>query len=101
LNTPDQPFDAPWQAQVFGLTVSLHENGLFDWPTWTQALGGQLRQTDDYWQAWLAALEEMLATRGIAAPEAVDALAHRWQDAAHATPHGQPILLENAARLST
>lgn len=97
MSTPETPpFEAPWQAQVFGLTVALNERGLFTWPDWTQALGAELRQGEGYWEAWLAALEGVLAARGIALPAEVAALAQRWQDAAHATPHGQPIVLENA-----
>ncbi|MCB1405999.1 MAG: nitrile hydratase accessory protein [Rhodobacteraceae bacterium] len=96
MRTPEAPFDAPWQAQVFGLTVALHEQGVFDWPTWAQALGAALREDDRYWQAWLSALEALLSARGIAEPGQIIDLAHQWQDAAHATPHGQPIRLENA-----
>ena len=108
MNTPETPpfdappfdappFDAPWQAQVFGLTVALNERGVIAWSDWTQALGAQLRSGAEYWDAWVAALEGMLAARGIALPAEVADLAQSWQDAAHATPHGQPILLENAA----
>lgn len=103
MSTPEiaheAPFLAPWHAQVFGLTVALHERGLFDWPTWAQALGAQLRGGGEYWSAWLAALEGLLVDKGIALPAEVTALAHQWQDAAHATPHGQPIVLENAGKL--
>ena len=91
----DPPFEEPWQAQVFGLTVALNEAGVFDWPTWAQALGAQLNTDVPYWQAWLSALEAVLAERAIALPGDVADLARRWQDAAHATPHGQPILLDN------
>ncbi|WP_323034741.1 nitrile hydratase accessory protein [Pararhodobacter sp.] len=94
----DAPFLAPWHAQVFGLTVALHERGMFDWPTWAQALGAQLKAEGEYWEAWLAALEGLLAARGVAVPADINALAEQWQDAAHATPHGQPILLENATK---
>ena len=96
MSAPDQPFLAPWQAQVFGLTVALSEAGLFSWPDWTQALGAQLATGAGYWDAWLQALEGILTQKGIAVPDEIAALAHRWQDAAHATPHGQPIVLENA-----
>lgn len=92
----ETPFEAPWQAQLFGLTVALSEAGLFAWPDWTRALGGELARGGDYWQAWLGALESLLAQRGIALPADIDALAQRWIDAAHATPHGTPIRLENA-----
>ena len=45
--------------------------------------------------AGCAALEKLLAAKGVAAPPDVDRLAEAWQRAAHATPHGKPILLEN------
>lgn len=93
---PDAPFDAPWQAQLFGLTVALSDAGLFPWTDWTQALGAQLKAGHPYWQAWLAALETLLAACGIALPDDVATLADQWQEAAHATPHGTPIRLENA-----
>ncbi len=93
MKAPDTPFQAPWQAQVFGLTVALSEVGLFPWPDWTRALGARIATGADYWDAWVQALEGMLAERGIALPAEVASLAHRWQDAAHATPHGVAIRL--------
>jgi hypothetical protein len=41
------------------------------------------------------ALEKLLAAKGIAGGSEIDALAAAWHRAAHATPHGKPILLEN------
>ena len=93
---PDAPFDEPWQAQLFALTVALSERGAFTWPDWTRALGAELATGAEYWPAWLRALETLLAARGLAQPQALHALAHRWRAAARATPHGQPIRLENA-----
>ena len=49
----------------------------------------------DYYEHWLAALEGLLASKGLAARPDVDAMAQAWERAAHATPHGKPILLEN------
>lgn len=96
MTEPDAPFEAPWQAQLFGLTVALADRGVFTWPDWTRALGGELARGTPYWPAWLTALEGMLAGLGVALPPEVSALAHRWEEAAHATSHGQPIRLENA-----
>lgn len=96
-DSPEAPFDAPWQAQVFGLTVALAERGLFDWSDWTRAFGARLASGQDYWAAWLQTLESILAANGIAGLAEVDDLAHAWQEAAHATPHGVPIRLDNAA----
>jgi hypothetical protein len=52
----------------------------------------------DYYEHWLAALENLLSTKGVAGKGEVDALAAAWERAAHATPHGKPILLENDPR---
>ncbi|MEZ5750478.1 MAG: nitrile hydratase accessory protein [Paracoccaceae bacterium] len=96
MNTPEAPFDAPWQAQLFGLTVALSDAGQFSWSEWTLAFGATLKTGAEYWDAWLITLESLLASKGIAPPETVAALAERWQEAAHATPHGVAIRLENA-----
>ena len=98
----DEPaFAEPWQAQAFAMTVSLHEAGLFSWGEWAEALSAEVKRPDaaadghDYYERWLAALEKLLAAKGAALPADVDTLAAAWQRAAHATPHGNPILLEN------
>ncbi|MEM5473514.1 nitrile hydratase accessory protein [Hoeflea sp. AS60] len=99
---PDAPvFAEPWQAQAFALAVGLHQRGLFTWTEWAAALSkevarpGAASDGSDYYQHWLAALEALLGAKGVAGPEIVEALSASWQRAAHATPHGQPILLEN------
>lgn len=98
----DEPaFSEPWQAQAFAMTVSLHEAGLFSWGEWAEALSAEVKHPDaaadghDYYERWLAALEKLLAGKGAALPADVDAFAAAWRRAAHATPHGKPILLEN------
>ena len=37
-------FSAPWEAQVFALTVNLHRRGCFSWPEWTECLGQELAE---------------------------------------------------------
>lgn len=94
-------FAEPWQAEAFALTVALHEKGVFSWSEWAEVLSsevkkpGAARDGSDYYEHWLAALETLLASKGAAAKPEVDAFAAAWQRAAHATPHGEPILLEN------
>ena len=99
---PEDPvFDEPWQAEAFALTVALHEKGLFSWGEWAEALSAEVGRPDaatdghDYYSHWLRALEKLLAGKGVARAVEVDGLAAAWQRAAHATPHGKPILLEN------
>jgi nitrile hydratase accessory protein len=99
---PDEPvFAEPWQAQAFALVVALHQRGLFTWSEWAAELSRQVARPgaaqdgSDYYQHWLAALEVLLSDKGVAARDRIEAVSASWQRAAHATPHGQPILLEN------
>jgi nitrile hydratase accessory protein len=94
-------FAEPWQAEAFAMTVALHDKGLFSWAEWARALSIEVKRPGaaadghDYYEHWLAALENVLASKGLAATADVDAMAARWERAALATPHGKPILLEN------
>lgn len=97
----DPVFSEPWQAEAFAMTLALHDKGLFTWGDWTETLSSELKKPDvaadgsDYYDCWLRALEKLLAAKDVAAPDHVDRLAAAWRRAAHATPHGKPILLEN------
>lgn len=94
-------FAEPWQAQAFALVVALHDRGLFTWSEWAAALAEEIRAhggADDgsrYYEFWLHALEDILVARTGAAHAEVDAMAAAWARAAEATPHGEPIRLEN------
>ncbi len=97
-------FAEPWQAQAFALTLALHAKGLFTWNEWAQALSAEIAEhlehggcTDgsDYYERWAEALEHLLIAKGQTTHEGVDAMSASWARAAEATPHGQPILLEN------
>ena len=94
--SPDAPFHEPWQAQLFALTVAMNERGHFTWTEWTEVFGPRVQNASEevYWEIWAGALETLLEARGVAAPGALDLLKQEWQDAARATPHGEPIVLE-------
>ncbi|KST60623.1 nitrile hydratase [Methylobacterium sp. GXS13] len=101
MSTPSpKAFAAPWEAQVFALVVALQEAELFTWSEWAEALGREIRPDDgperaaDY-GAWLATLEKILTERGVTATESVATRTDAFLRAAAATPHGQPIRLEN------
>ncbi len=85
------------QAQVFAMTVVLHERGLFTWPEWAEALSrrvrGEAADGSDYYECWAAALEDVLARRDVASPEDVERTAQAWHNAAARTPHGPPTEL--------
>jgi len=94
-------FAHPWQAQVFALVVALHARGVFTWSEWAAALSAELAAPDaladgsDGYLRWLAALEKICADKGIATSGEVEAMTLAWQRAARATPHGEPVRLEN------
>ncbi|MBJ6127542.1 nitrile hydratase accessory protein [Microvirga splendida] len=97
-------FREPWEAQAFAMTLALYEQGLFTWTEWAGALSAAIKQAqasgdcDDgstYYQYWLAAIEQLVRDKGIASEQALAERRGAWDRAAHATPHGQPILLAN------
>jgi nitrile hydratase accessory protein len=95
-------FAEPWQAQAFALAVRLSEAGYFTWSEWTAALGAQLQaavdrgEPDDgsrYYEHWLAALEQVVTSKGLADAQALAARKTEWADAYRETPHGRPVEL--------
>ncbi|WP_299354611.1 nitrile hydratase accessory protein [uncultured Shimia sp.] len=102
MSRPEPIFEAPWHAQLFALTVHLHERGVFDWPQWTKDFGatlaehrlsGDLNGGDDYFNAWLATLEKVLVSNDMAPPASVASMRDAWEQAYLATPHGKPVRL--------
>jgi nitrile hydratase accessory protein len=92
----DEPvFAEPWQASAFAITVALNERGVFSWTEWAEMLGAELKSGDDYYDCWLRALEKLMIKKGAAGAHEIYDTAEAWHRAARATPHGQPILLEN------
>ncbi len=103
-DTPGQDapvFAAPWQAQAFAMVVALHRQGVFTWQEWAARLGAARARADaaadggDYYEDWLAALEGLLIDKGVAGQADMARLSTAWRRAARATPHGQPITLDN------
>jgi len=91
-------FDEPWQAQAFALTVQLHRQGAFTWTEWARALSAQIAAAgpDDgagYCASWLAALESLVAAKGLAGSAELAARKAAWDEAYRATPHGRPVEL--------
>ena len=93
-------FAEPWQAQTFAMTIKLHQHGAFVWSEWAQTLGAELAaagpndSADNYYLHWLSALEKLLAKKNIVANHERETCKAAWDKAARATPHGQPIVLD-------
>jgi nitrile hydratase accessory protein len=107
LNVPrddDGPvFREPWEAQAFALALALHERGVFSWTDWAAALGEEIRKAqaagdpdtgETYYRHWLAALERLVAAKGLADPQTLARTRDAWQRACTRTAHGSPINLQ-------
>ncbi len=86
-------FNEPWQAQAFAMTLALHQEGRFGWGEWTEALAAEIAAArsrgepdtgDSYYRHWLAALENLVRSKGLVG---ADELAGRR--AALDTPAGE------------
>ena len=92
-------FAEPWEAQAFALAVQLHEQGVFTWPEWAQALSARLKaagEADDgarYYEHWLAALEDLATDKQLTDGAALAARKDAWAAAYARTPHGKPVEL--------
>lgn len=95
-------FREPWEAQAFAMTLALYDRGLFTWPEWAAMLAGEIKRAreqgdpdtgDTYYHHWLAALERMVAEKGVADGRTLSRYHDAWDRAAERTPHGAPIEL--------
>jgi len=95
-------FKAPWEAQAFAMTLSLHTRGVFTWREWADGLAAELAaaaargEPDDgshYYEHWLAALEKLAAGKKLVGEQELERRVDEWDAAARATPHGKPIEL--------
>jgi nitrile hydratase accessory protein len=95
-------FAEPWEAQAFALAVKLSEQGYFTWKEWAAALAEELKAAADrgepddgsqYYRHWLAALERLVAAKGLTDPDAMLARKEAWAEAYRRTPHGKPVEL--------
>ncbi len=95
-------FAEPWQAQAFALAVQLSAAGAFTWPDWASALAAELATdpADDgarYYAHWVAALERLVAAKGLAGLPELAARKADWAEAYLRTPHGKPVELAPTA----
>ena len=95
-------FNEPWEAQAFAMTLALHERGLFTWGEWAAALGAEIKRAqsmgdpdtgETYYSHWLAALEKLVAEKGVATEATLHRYRDAWDHACDRTPHGKPIEL--------
>jgi nitrile hydratase accessory protein len=98
-------FREPWEAQAFALAVTLQQHGLFTWKEWASTLGEEIKRAqaagdpdtgETYYRHWLAALERIVAAKGVTDVGTLARYRDAWDHAADRTPHGQPIELRPA-----
>jgi nitrile hydratase accessory protein len=88
-------FLEPWESRAFGLAVTLHAGGAFEWEDFRQQLIAAVGRWEQdhpgaegwsYYSCWLEALEHVLAAEGLVAS---DDLANRAVElAARPSGHG-------------
>lgn len=102
-------FAEPWQAQAFALAVRLSALGFFTWKEWAAALAAELAaaadrgEADDgseYYHHWMAALEQLVISKGLVDLATLFERKEAWADAYRHTPHGQPVQLRPGFRIS-
>jgi nitrile hydratase accessory protein len=95
-------FREPWEAQAFAMALALHERGLFTWPEWAATLAAEIKRAqaagdpdtgETYYGHWLAALERLVAEKGVATQKTLHRYRDAWDHACDRTPHGMPIEL--------
>ena len=96
-------FREPWEAQAFAMALKLQERGLFTWGEWAQMLGDEIKRAQaagdpdtgaTYYRHWLAALERIVAEKGVTDRATLTRYYDAWDHAADRTPHGVPIELQ-------
>jgi nitrile hydratase accessory protein len=61
-------FDAPWQSRAFGMVVSMHERGAFEWDAFRDRLAAEIgasprEDASDYYECWLRAFDRLVVDR--------------------------------------
>src|SRR6188508_2029068 len=90
-------FREPWEAQAFAMALHLYDRGLFVWPEWAAILGDEIKKAqaagdpdtgETYYRHWLAALERIVAEKGVTDAPTLRKYFDAWDHAADRTPHG-------------
>jgi nitrile hydratase accessory protein len=99
-------FAEPWEAQAFALAVRLSEQGHFTWKEWAAVFADEIKaaatrgEPDDgsrYYHFWLAALERLVAAKGLCDTAGLLARKEAWAEAYLHTHLGQPVELAACA----
>lgn len=84
------------------MTLALYDRGLFTWTEWAAMLAAEIERArakgdpdtgETYYHHWLAALERIVADKGVTDAQTLARYYQAWDRAADRTPHGTPIEL--------
>ncbi len=99
----DRPvFNEPWEAQAFAMTLSLYDQGHFEWSEWVDYLSAEIAAAkaagdpdlgDRYYHHWLGALEKLTAAKGLTTVTELSSRKEEWREADHHRDFGAPIEL--------
>ena len=79
------------------MVVSLHRAGHFEWREWVMALSDEIandaasKTVRPYYNQWLAAIEKLLAAKGLIGDAERAARTQAWREAYLSTPHGEAV----------
>ena len=102
LGDTELVFSEPLEAQAFAMAVTLSSNGYFTWKEWAATLAEVIAESkasggpidgSDYYQNWVAALEQLIIDKDITDFSDLESVKVAWEDAYKATPHGKPVHL--------
>lgn len=72
-------FEAPWEARIFGLAVSLTNQQVYDWDAFRDRLVAEIAAAEEhddgssYYERWLASFERLLLETNVITAEELDA----------------------------
>jgi nitrile hydratase accessory protein len=95
-------FREPWEAQAFAMVLDLYDKGRFTWSEWVRYLSAEIAGASErgepdlgrtYYRHWLAALERIVAAKGLTSAPELAARKEEWAEADRDRGHGEPIVL--------
>src|SRR6201984_1300877 len=84
-------FREPWEAQAFAMALALYDRGVFSWSEWAAMLAGEIGRAqaggdpdtgETYYRHWLAALEHIVAQKGMTDAPTLMRYRDAWDHAA-------------------
>ncbi|MFL2801225.1 MAG: nitrile hydratase accessory protein [Paracoccaceae bacterium] len=105
-NKDGSVFLAPWQGQLFAITVHMSDVGYFTWNEFTTIFAkylklgasskiSEINLDNKYYNCWLNALEELIINKKFGDKKTLQIFKKKWKSAFNNTPHGQPVKIEN------